>query len=145
MADAKSNTLETGLLKLIFQNVALANIGDASGLQPSSTAGSVYIALYEDNPTDADSGTESTYTSYARVAVARSVAQWLVSGNDVSNINTVTFPTSTGGSSTVTHFAVHTASSGGDMLYYGALNSSLAIANTDTPKFNATEISIKEK
>lgn len=141
---AKSDTLETGLLKLIYQNIALANIGNAAGLQPSGVAGNVYIALYEDDPTDADTGTESTYTSYARVAVARSVAEWLVSANTCSNINTITFPTSTGGSSTVTHFGIRTAASGGDLLHHGALTSSLAIANTDTPKFNASQITITE-
>lgn len=57
-------------LKLLFQNAAAAGIGDAGGLQPSAAAGSLYVSLYT-------ASAECAYTSYARVAVARSVG-WTV-------------------------------------------------------------------
>jgi hypothetical protein len=41
---SKSNTFENDLLQLIFNNVDIADIGDAGGLQNSATAGSLYIA-----------------------------------------------------------------------------------------------------
>ena len=40
------NFFEGALLKLIFQNVAAPNLGDASGLQPSTTAGNLYASLH---------------------------------------------------------------------------------------------------
>lgn len=141
---SKSNLHETAYLKLVFQNVAAANIGDASGLQPSATAGSLYVALYTTDPTDADTGTEATYISYARVAVARSVAGWTVTGNTAKNAVAITFPTSGGTDNTITHFGVRTAITGGDLVGSGALTSSLLIENTDIPKFIIDSIVITE-
>lgn len=141
---SKSNLHETAILKLVFQNIAHANIGDASGLQPSASAGSLYIALYTTNPGETDTGTEATYTSYSRVSAARSVVGFTVSGDSVINAALLTYPTSTGGSNLITHFAIRTASSGGDMLRYGALTSSLTINSGDTPKFNAGDLESTE-
>lgn len=129
-----SNTLETGILNLIFANLDLANIGDAAGLQNSAAAGSLYIALYTTDPTDADTGTEATYTSYARVAVARSGAGWTVAADNVSNAAAVTFPSATGGTNTITHFGIRTAAAAGDLLFSGALTASLAVSSGITPE-----------
>lgn len=67
-------------LKLIFQNAAWTNIGDAGGLLPSATAGSLYVSLHTGDPgSGGDQSTnECAYTSYARVAVARSAGGWTV-------------------------------------------------------------------
>jgi len=142
---SKSNIHETAILKLVFQNIAHANIGNASGLQPSSAAGNLYAALFTASPTDTDSGTEANYISYARVAIVRSAAGFTVSGNSCENASTVTFPTSTGGSNTVTHFGIYTALSGGDLIRWGALTSSAAIASGDTPKFEAGNLVATEE
>lgn len=45
-----ANTFKTALTNLILANVAAANIGDTPGLQPSATAGSLYIALHTADP-----------------------------------------------------------------------------------------------
>lgn len=138
---SKSNTQETSYLKLIYQNIAMANIGDTSGIQPSATEGSLYVALYTSDPTDADVGIEADYTSYARVAVSRNVAGWTVSGNQVTNAAVITFPVSTGGTNTITHYGIRTALTGGDLIHYAALSSSITINDTETPKFNVGGIS----
>jgi hypothetical protein len=135
-----SNTSETALLTLLFNNSAWANVGDASGLQPSATAGSFYVALHTADPGEAGNQTtsEASYTGYARVAVARSGAGFTVSGNQVSNAATVQFNECTAGSATVTYFTVGTASSGtGSVIYRGALSASRAISAGITPLFNA--------
>lgn len=145
---SKSDTLENDLLKLIFQNTALAKIGDAGGLQPSSGAGSLYISLHTADPGEAGGQTtsEATYTSYARVAVARSAGGWTISGNQASNAGTVSFPQCTGGSSTVTHFGIGTDSSGaaGKLLYSGALTAQLAVTNGIIPEFTASQLTVTE-
>jgi hypothetical protein len=72
-----SNAFETQLLQLIFNNTNAANIGDATGLRGSSTAGVFYIGLHTADPGEAgtQSTSETAYTSYARQSVVRS--HWL--------------------------------------------------------------------
>lgn len=140
---SKSNTWENELLLLVFNNTAAALIGDASGLQPSGTAGSLYVALHTADPTETgtQTGSEAAYTDYARVAVARSGAGWTVTGNAVTNAALVQFPQCSGGSETLTWFSIGTASSGtGKILYRGQLSSSLAVSSGIQPQFAAGEI-----
>lgn len=143
---SKSNTLETGLLNLIFANQDFAGVGDVGGLRGSAAAGSLYLALHSADPGEAgtQATNEVTYTSYARVAVTRGAA-WTVAGNQVTNANAITFPTGTGGSGTATHFSVGTASSGaGTLLYKGALASALTLGSGIAPAFAAGQIVISE-
>jgi hypothetical protein len=135
-----SNASETALLNLLFNNSAWANVGDASGLQPSATAGSYFISLHSSDPGEAGNQTtnEISYTGYARVAVARSGSGWTVSGNSVQNAALVQFGQCTSGTATATHFAIGTASSStGSVLMKGALSASLSISNGIQPQFAA--------
>ena len=50
---SKSNAFENSLLQLLFNNVDIANIGDAGGLQNSAVAGSFYLALHTADPGEA--------------------------------------------------------------------------------------------
>lgn len=134
---SKSNSLENSLLLLIFNNTNIANVGDATGLRASSTAGNLYVSLHTADPGEAgdQSTSEATYTSYARVAVARSGAGWTVIGNSVSPAADISFPAGTGGSGTVTHFGIGTASSGaGVLLYSGTVTPNIVTGNGITPK-----------
>lgn len=67
-------------LSHLLQNAAIANVGDTSGLQPSATAGSLYVSLHTSDPgvTGNQTTNETSYTSYARVAVARSGSGWTI-------------------------------------------------------------------
>ena len=133
-----SNAFETALLSLIFENANAANVGDATGLRGSSTAGVFYISLHTGDPGEGGNQTtsEATYTSYARVSVARSTAGWTVSGNSVSNDAAINFPAATGGTNTITYFGIGSDSSGsGNLFMSGALDSSLAVSSGITPSF----------
>jgi hypothetical protein len=144
---SKGNTWENELLLLVFNNTDAALIGDATGLRGSSSAGSLYLSLHTADPGEGGNQTtsEAAYTSYARVAVARSGSGWTVTGNAVTNAALVQFPTATGGSETITHFAVGTAStSTGKILYKGALSASLAVSSSIQPQFSAGELDITE-
>lgn len=137
---SKSNAWETALLQHLFTNSDVANVGDATGLRGSSTAGSLYFSLHTATPDEAGDQTtnEIAYTSYARVAVARSGAGWTVTGNAVAVNADVTFPAGTGGSGTATHWGLGTSASGaGALLYYGALSLSLICGDGVTPKLAA--------
>ena len=132
-----SNSLENSTLLHYLQNADIANIGDAAGLQNSATEGSLYVSLHTGDPGEAgtQATSESAYTSYARVAVARNSGGWTVSTNTGSNAALVTWPACTGGSSTVTYFGIGTDSAGaGTLMFSGALTASLAISNGITPQ-----------
>jgi hypothetical protein len=133
---SKTNAMENSMLLLFFNNTNFALVGDATGLRGSSTAGSLYVSLHTADPGEAGDQTtsECTYTSYARVAVARSGAGWTVTNNSVSPAATITFPAGTGGSGTATYFGVGTASSGaGVLLYSGAISPTIVTGNGITP------------
>lgn len=137
---SKSNTWENGLLLLVFNNTDFAGVGDAGGLRGSASAGSFYLSLHTGDPGEAGDQTtnEIAYTSYARVAVARSGAAFTVTANAVATAADVTFPAGTGGSGTATYFGIGTASSGvGKLLYKGALSPTIICGSGVTPKINA--------
>jgi hypothetical protein len=136
-----SNSAESDLLKLIFNNTTWASFGDVTGLVGSGTAGSLYVALHTADPGEGgtQSTSEATYTGYARVAVARSGAGWTVSGTaptQVANAAAVTFGACTAGSNTLTYFSIGIASSGAtEILDSGVLTASLAVSAGITPSF----------
>lgn len=134
---SKSNAWETALLQLLFNNTNAANIGDATGLRGSSTAGSLYVSLHTADPGEAGDQTtnETSYTSYARVAVARSSSGFTVTSNSVSPAATVSFPACTGSTATITHFGIGTAASGaGVLLYKGTVTPNISVSAGVTPQ-----------
>lgn len=141
---SKGNTFENDLLKLIFNATAIANIADNAASSPLT---SLYVSLHTADPGEAGNQTtsEATYTSYARVAVARNSGGWTVSGNEATNAALVQFPQCTGSSNTITYVGVGTDSSGtGKLLYSGALSASLAVSSGIQPQFAAGALDITE-
>lgn len=131
---SKGNTFENDLLRLIFNAVAIANIADNAASSPLT---SLYVSLHTADPGEAGDQTtsETSYTSYARVAVARTSGGWTVTANSVSPAANIDFPASTGGTGTITWFGVGTAASGaGKLLYRGAISPTIAIANGVIPR-----------
>lgn len=145
---SKSNSFENSLLQLLFNNVDIANIGDAGGIQNSATAGSLYLALHTADPGEAGDQTtnECAYTSYDRVAVARSGAGWTVAANVATNFALAQFPECTGGSETITYVSIGTSSypTAGVILYSGALTASRSVSSGIQPQFAATALSVQE-
>jgi hypothetical protein len=134
---SKSNTFENDWLLLVFNNTNIANVGDATGLRGSTTAGNLWVSLHTADPGEAGTQTtsETAYTSYARVSVARSGAGWTVTGNSVSPAAAITFPACTGGTSTITHFAVGTDQTGaGKVLYKGTVTPNISVSTGVTPQ-----------
>lgn len=133
-----TNVFENGLLSLIFENANYANVGDATGLRGSSTAGVFYISLHTANPNETGTQTtsEAAYTSYARQSVARSTSGWTVASGVCDNDAAINFPAATGGSETETHFGIGSDVSGtGNLFLWGALSASLAVSSGITPSF----------
>lgn len=131
---SKGNTFENDLLKLIFNAMAIANLADNAATSPLTN---LYVSLHTSDPGEAGDQTtnEAAYTSYARVAVARTSGGWTISGNSVSPAAAITFPAATGGSETITHFGVGTDSSGaGKLLYSGTVSPNIAVSSGVTPE-----------
>lgn len=140
-----TNAFETAVLQHYFQNTAHANVGDATGVRGSTVAGSFYISLHTSDPGEAGDQTtnEAGYTSYARVAVARSGAAWTVTGDTASNAAAVTFPACTGSSSTCTHFGIGSdATLAGNLFFSGSLTTPLAVTTGITPSFAIGQLTV---
>lgn len=134
-----SNGFETAVLTLYFNNSNHANVGDATGVRGSTTAGSFYISLHTADPGETGTAvtSETAYTGYARVAVARSGAGFTVSGNSVSNAAAVLFGNCTASpGAALTHFGIVETSSGAGALHFsGALSASYQPAVGNAPQF----------
>lgn len=131
---SKGNTFENDFLKLLFQATAIANIADNAASSPLTN---LYVSLHTADPGEAGDQTtsEATYTSYARVAVARTSGGFTVTGNSVSPAANIDFPAATGGTNTITHFAIGTASSGaGKLLYSGTVTPNISVSSGVTPR-----------
>ena len=140
---SKSNTFENDLLKLIFNATAIANIADNAAGSPLTN---LYVGLHTADPGEAGTQdtSETTYTGYARVAVARTTGGWTVTGNSVSPVANIVFGLWTAGSGTITHFSVGVASSGSTkILYSGTVTANIVlgagVVPTLTPSTTITE------
>lgn len=139
---SKSDTFENDLMKLIFNNTAIANVGDVAGILGSLVAGSLYWSLHTADPGEAGTAvtSEAGYTGYARVAAARSGAGFTVTGNSVSPPANVDFgecTASPGGA--ITHFGIVSTSSGaGKLLYSGTMTPNVTMAVGVIPRIKTT-------
>lgn len=126
---SKGNTFENDWLKLIFNATAIADLADNDATSPLT---SLYVSLHTADPGEAgtQSTSETAYTGYARVAVARTVGGWTVTNNSVSPVANIDFgECSASPGAAITHFAVGTASSGaGKLLYSGTVTPNITMA-----------------
>lgn len=131
---SKGDTFENDWLKLVFNATAIANIADNAATSPLT---SLFVALHTADPgeTGTQSTSETTYTGYARVSVARTTGGWTVTGNSVSPNATISFPQCTAGTATITHVSVGVASSGATkVLYKGAVSPNISVSSGVTPQ-----------
>jgi len=125
--------LETEILDHIFTDAAYS---------PPAT---LYLALSTTTPTEAGGNfTEPGGGSYARVGHGAGEMDAAASGDPSSKDNgsTINFAQATASWGTVTHFGVFDASSGGNLMMFGALTTSKTIDNGDQARFNAGDYSI---
>jgi hypothetical protein len=103
----------------------------------------IYIALSTADPGATGAGfTEpGGGIAYARVSMANTVAEWpAASAGQKTNANAVTFPQATGSWGTVTHWGAYSASSGGTLLVWGAIDTPRAVENNDQCQFGPGEL-----
>lgn len=141
----KSTATCNSILALIFNATAWADIAENDS---SSPATNLYLSLHTADPGVGNNQTtnETSYTNYARIAVARTTGGWdIPSGGATANAALAQFAQCGASGATITHVAIGTASSGtGTVLYAGALSSSLAVANGIQPQFAAGALDVTE-
>ena len=131
---SKSDFIENALLLQIFNGTGITGLTDNTATAPLTN---LYVSLHTADPGEAGTQTtsECTYTSYARVAVARTSSGWTVTGNSVSPVANIDFPAATGGTETATFFAIgYTASGAGNIIYSGSLSPTISISSGVTPR-----------
>ena len=121
-----SNYLENALINATLRNTSYTS--------PSSS----YLALYTSDPTDADTGTEVSGTSYARQAITFGAPSNGVSTNSAA----IEFPQAGGSWGTVTHVGIRDASTSGNLLYHTALDASKTIATGDVFRVASGSLSV---
>jgi hypothetical protein len=110
-----SNYLENALVNATLRNTTY------------TSPAVVYLALYTSDPTDADTGTECSGTSYARQAITFGAP----SNGVTSNSAAIEFPQAGGAWGTITHIGIRDASTAGNLLYHTPLDASKTIATGD--------------
>lgn len=121
MAANLSNYLERKLLDHC--------LGVAAYTFPST----IYLALYTSDPTEADTGTEATGGDYARVAITFDAASTNTSSvTSTQNAAAVVFARASAAWGTITHWGLRDALTVGNLLWFGALDASVVVANLTT-------------
>ena len=121
-----SNHLENALINATLRNTSYTS--------PTT----VYLALYTADPTDADSGTEVSGTSYAR----QSITFGAPSNGVTTNSAAIEFPQAGGSWGTVTHVGIRDALTNGNLLYHTPLDASKTIATGDVFRVASGSLSV---
>lgn len=141
----KSTALCNQYLGLVFNATPMPNIADNASSSPLTN---LFLSLHTASPGTGGNQTtnETSYTNYARVAVVRTTSGWqLPSGGSTQNNLLTQFAQCGVTGATITHVGIGTALTGsGTMLYAGALNSSLTVANLIQPQFSAGGLVVTE-
>jgi hypothetical protein len=141
----KSTPASNAILALIFNATTWNNIAENDTTGPATN---LYVGLHTADPGVGGSQTtnETAYTNYARVAVARTTGGWAApTGGATSNAALIQFPQCGVTGATITHVSIGTDASGaGQVLYAGALNSPLAVANLIQPQFAIGDLDVTE-
>lgn len=105
-----SNYLEEAILNYFFRNQTVA--------QPTT----LYLALYINDPTDADTGTEVSGGGYSRKQVTFEAPVQTGGKAVISNNAKIEFDIATTDWGSVTHWGIRTAASGGSLLCRGSFS-----------------------
>jgi|TARA_B110000238_G_scaffold170805_1_gene188378 hypothetical protein len=122
---ALTDYMEAQIVEHFLRNNALAS--------PTT----VYLALFESDPGEDASGTETAYTNYVRVP-----STWAAinASGETKNAGSVSFPANGGSTVTITHAAVFDAVTSGNMLIKGALTLVKSIEISDVLAFPANAL-----
>jgi len=126
---AASDYLEDALLDHV--------LGGTEYTQPTN----IYLSLHTGSPGDANDGANEVTTSgsaYSRQSLSFAAA----SGGSASTDTTVTFSAATSNWGTISHIGVYDASTGGELLFHGAVTTSKTIETGDSFQVSSGNLTI---
>lgn len=134
---SKQNDFENDLLKLIFNATAIADLADNDATAPATN---LSVALHTADPGEAGTQltSETAYTGYARINVARTTGGWTVTTNSVSPVANIDFGECTAAAgAAITHFSVGTGVAN-KLLYSGTVTPNITMAVGVIPRLKTT-------
>jgi hypothetical protein len=134
MPSGFSDYFENKVVGYLFGNVAY------------SLPATYYVGLWTASLSDSSTGStagEPSGGSYARVAVTNNSSNFdAASGGATANTNLITFPMATASWGTVTYVGICDASTGGNLIAYADLGTSISVAQYDTVIFKPGDLDI---
>lgn len=134
---SKGNNTENNMLKLVFNATAWADMAENDTTSPATN---ITVALHTADPGEAgtQSTSETAYTGYSRVSVARTTGGWTVTANSVSPVANIDFGECTASpGAAITHFSVGTGVSN-ELLYSGTVTPNITVAVGVIPRLKTT-------
>lgn len=139
MAGSKSNYLSKAFINEV--------LGATAFTAPVTVYAALWTSALDDTSTAATAG-EAAYTSYARVALTNNATNFPAATGTTTatkqNGTAIAFPASTGGSATVTYFAIVDSASGAGNILFWCTVTSTTVNSGDTPQVNANAFSVVE-
>lgn len=134
MPSGFSDYFEDKVVGYLFGNVAY------------SLPATYYVGLWTASLSDSSTGStagEPSGGAYARVAVTNNSSNFdAASGGATANTNLITFPMATASWGTVTYVGICDASTGGNLIAYADLGTSISVAAYDTVIFKPGDLDI---
>lgn len=123
--------------KMACINAALRGI-------PFTPPDKLYIALYISDPTDADTGQEIAGGGYSRTEVVFTAPTIVNRRAVTSNTTDVAFPVASGDQGIAAFVGIRDASTGGKLIYHGAVKKPRTILENDLIRFLAGQLVVDE-
>jgi len=121
-----SNYLENALINGTLRGITYT--------APTTT----FLALYTNDPTDADAGSECSGTAYVRQPITFGAP----SNGVATNSSAIEFTQAGSNWGTISHIGIRDAVTAGNLLYHSALETSKTISNGDIFKITVPNLSV---
>lgn len=122
----------------------LDNLKVVTAVTPPSGSQSVYLALYVTSPGSGNTGTEVSYSGYARQEITFGDPAINGANAEIKNTNLIEFATVPVASGSFAHIAILSALTGGTLLYYGALGSTYTLGQGVKPSVPIGSLTVYE-
>jgi len=116
-----------------------------TGTLDINLTGTKYLALFQTDPGAAGTGTEVTYSGYARKPITWGAAAINGSVGEKKNSNLIEFATVPSSDGLIAAYAaIMTAASGGSVVYYGALGANYPLITGIKPTVPIGSLTVTE-
>lgn len=120
------------------------NLKVVTAVTPPLGSQSVYLALYVTSPGGGNTGTEVSYSGYARQEITLGDPAINGANAEIKNTNLIEFATVPVASGSFAHIAILSALTGGTLLYYGALGSTYTLGQGVKPSVPIGSLTVYE-